>query len=86
VALLTEENAGVVEAAAGALRRFGRQAVSATPHLLAALKPALVEGRSESSRSLVAALQAVSDNPRQVLCAHFADPELQHLALEALPR
>ncbi len=70
--------------AANALRAFGPQADSAVPKLLAALKPALVGGRSEASRSLAAALQSLSHDPQQVLWDHFHDPELRRLAFELL--
>jgi hypothetical protein len=82
--LLGEGDEDVIRAAADALRAFGPQAASAVPKLLAALKPALVAGRSEASRSLVATLQAVSHDPQQVLCDYFHDPELRRLALELL--
>ncbi|HEY7314749.1 MAG TPA: HEAT repeat domain-containing protein [Gemmataceae bacterium] len=82
--LLTDGSPELVVAAARALHRFGRQAASAVPKLLAALKPALVEGWPEPGRSLVALLQLVSDNPREILCDHFEDLELRRLALKIL--
>ncbi|HTU23052.1 MAG TPA: HEAT repeat domain-containing protein [Gemmataceae bacterium] len=80
--LLTEEDAEVIDAVADALRPFGRQAASAVPSLLAALRRALIQG--EPVRSLTAALQALSDEPQQELRGYFNDPELLRLALEAL--
>jgi hypothetical protein len=79
--LLTEEDADVIHAVAGALRPFGRQAASAVPSLLAALQRALIQGKPV--RSLIAALQALSDDPQQELRGYFTDPELLRLALEA---
>ena len=82
--LLTDGNSEVVAAAARALRQFGRQAASAVPHLLATLKSALLGGQSVDSYSLIATLQVASEDPQQVLCDHFADPELRRNALEML--
>jgi hypothetical protein len=82
--LLADGNPAVVQVAAIALHRFGSQAVSAVPKLLAALKPALLTGWPEPGRSLVALLQVLSDDPRQVLCDHFDDPELRQFALKVL--
>lgn len=81
MALLSEGDGAVSAAVADALRPFGQQAAAAVPSLLAALQRALIHGNS--THSVLAALQALSNDPQKELCDYFTDPELLRLALEA---
>jgi hypothetical protein len=76
--LLDDGESDVVQAAAEALTAFGSAAATALPHMLAALKNALIE--CDDTDVFMAALQAIVPDAEQQIRRFFstADPELQH--------
>jgi hypothetical protein len=84
-AFLRDEASEVSCAAAAALARYGPAAAAAEPHLLTAMESAALTDYPRLVH-LVAALRAVSPDPRARLREHFAgaDKELRRLTLGAL--
>ena len=76
--LLEDEESDVVQAAAEALTAFGAAAATALPHVLTALKNALIE--CDDTDVFMAALNAIVPDAEQQVRQFFstADPELQH--------
>lgn len=86
VPLLHEPSDNVAIEAANALRRFGRQADSATPQVLSALAGALIDCRFALIGVLASALSAITADSAERVHEFFAegDPELCERTLAAL--
>jgi hypothetical protein len=84
--LLCDNEQTVADAAARALRCYGRQAEPATPQLLDALTAALVDCNDERASDLIQTLRAVTPDPEAVVRSHpnFRDRQLRRMALEAM--